>query len=104
MNFCLGNAVKYIMRAGIKDPDKTVEDLRKAIWYIEDEIKRISPPEPEPEPLVGVITPEQAHHWIYSSGPTATTNAGANATYIYNPTPQPKTDDGDDGEAQAVPC
>ena len=31
----LGNAVKYISRAGRKDPGKTVEDLRKAVWYIE---------------------------------------------------------------------
>ena len=30
----LGNAVKYIARAGHKDPSKTEEDLRKAIWYI----------------------------------------------------------------------
>ena len=32
--FHLGNAVKYIARAGRKDPAKTEEDLRKAIWYI----------------------------------------------------------------------
>ena len=31
----LGNAVKYISRAGKKDPSKTVEDLQKAMWYIE---------------------------------------------------------------------
>ena len=31
----LGNAVKYISRAGRKDPEKTVEDLQKAAWYIE---------------------------------------------------------------------
>ena len=30
----LGNAVKYIARAGRKDPAKTEEDLRKAIWHI----------------------------------------------------------------------
>lgn len=30
----LGNAVKYISRAGKKDPDKTKQDLEKAIWYI----------------------------------------------------------------------
>ena len=30
----LGNALKYIARAGRKDPAKTEEDLRKAIWYI----------------------------------------------------------------------
>ena len=31
----LGNAVKYISRAGKKDPTKTAEDLRKAVWYLE---------------------------------------------------------------------
>ena len=31
----LGNAVKYISRAGKKDKTKTVEDLKKAIWYLE---------------------------------------------------------------------
>ena len=31
----LGNAIKYISRAGKKDPQKTVEDLRKAVWYIQ---------------------------------------------------------------------
>ena len=30
----LGNAVKYIARAGHKDPEKTTEDLRKAVWYL----------------------------------------------------------------------
>lgn len=30
----LGNAIKYISRAGKKDPEKTVEDLQKAVWYI----------------------------------------------------------------------
>ena len=30
----LGNAVKYISRAGKKDPAKTTEDLKKAVWYI----------------------------------------------------------------------
>lgn len=48
MNFCLGNAIKYILRAGHKkdasltDTDKQVEDLNKAIWYLKDEIKRIT--------------------------------------------------------------
>ena len=39
-NYHLGNAIKYISRAG-KKGDK-IEDLRKAIWYIEREIKRIN--------------------------------------------------------------
>lgn len=37
MNFCLGNAVKYIWRADLKGG---TEDLRKARWYIEREIAR----------------------------------------------------------------
>ena len=31
----LGNAMKYICRAGKKDPEKTEEDLQKAVWYLE---------------------------------------------------------------------
>lgn len=41
LGFDLGNAVKYIARAGRKDPAKTIEDLKKAIFYINDEIKRL---------------------------------------------------------------
>lgn len=40
MNFCLGNAIKYIWRAGTKSDDPR-EDLRKAIWYLSREIERI---------------------------------------------------------------
>ena len=32
--FHLANAVKYIARAGKKDPDKTIQDIQKAIWYL----------------------------------------------------------------------
>lgn len=41
LGFCLGNAVKYISRAGKKDPAKEVEDLKKAKWYIDRRIKEI---------------------------------------------------------------
>ena len=34
LGYHLGNACKYICRAGKKDPAKRVEDLRKAIWYV----------------------------------------------------------------------
>lgn len=40
MNFCLGNSIKYIWRAGLKSEDP-VEDLKKARFYIEREIKRL---------------------------------------------------------------
>ena len=39
LGYHLGNAVKYITRAGKKDPAKTVEDLKKAVWYIQRKIK-----------------------------------------------------------------
>jgi len=39
LNFHLGNAVKYIARAGKKDPAKKIEDLKKALWYVERQIK-----------------------------------------------------------------
>lgn len=35
------DAKQRILRAGLKDPAKEVEDLQKAAWYIQDEIKRI---------------------------------------------------------------
>ena len=31
----LGNVLKYICRAGKKDPEKTIEDLKKAQWYLD---------------------------------------------------------------------
>ncbi len=37
-NFNLGNALKYIWRADYKD--RTIEDLKKAVWYINDEIRQ----------------------------------------------------------------
>jgi hypothetical protein len=40
MNFCLGNAMKYIWRANDKHISP-LEDLKKAKWYIEREIERI---------------------------------------------------------------
>lgn len=40
MSFCLGNAVKYIWRADLKNNDGGVEDLKKAAWYINRELNR----------------------------------------------------------------
>lgn len=39
LDFFLGNAIKYISRAGKKYPDKYVEDLQKAIEYLNKEIQ-----------------------------------------------------------------
>lgn len=38
MNFCLGNAIKYIWRAGLKS-ENSIEDLEKAVWYVNREIE-----------------------------------------------------------------
>ena len=43
LGFHLGNAVKYISRAGHKDPSKTIEDIKKAIWYLERYIQLLDP-------------------------------------------------------------
>ena len=41
LNFHRGNAVKYIARAGKKNPANEIEDLKKAAWYINREIERL---------------------------------------------------------------
>lgn len=42
LGFHLGNAVKYISRAGKKDKDTTVEDLEKARWYLDRYIENLN--------------------------------------------------------------
>lgn len=41
LGFSLGNAVKYISRAGKKNKEKEIEDLEKAVWYIQHHIKTL---------------------------------------------------------------
>jgi hypothetical protein len=38
MNFCLGNVIKYVLRADLKHD--AIEDLEKARWYLDREIAR----------------------------------------------------------------
>ena len=58
MNFCRGNAVKYIARAGLKDPAKEIEDLKKAAWYINYEIDRLEELKAQEQPVNEVEVPE----------------------------------------------
>lgn len=56
LNFCIGNAVKYLWRAGLKGD--ALEDLQKARWYIDREIGRLtdsSPAETDSEVNPGVL-------------------------------------------------
>jgi len=39
LDYHLGNVVKYVSRAGKKDPARTLEDLRKARWYLDRAIR-----------------------------------------------------------------
>jgi hypothetical protein len=41
LDFLLGNVIKYISRAGKKDPTKKLEDLKKALFYLERKIKNL---------------------------------------------------------------
>ena len=41
LGFDLGNAVKYISRAGKKEPSKELEDLKKARFYLDHHIKQL---------------------------------------------------------------
>lgn len=40
-NFNIGNAIKYLWRAGLKEDNSNIQDLEKAIWYIKDEINKL---------------------------------------------------------------
>lgn len=41
LNFARGNVIKYVSRAGKKDPNKELEDLKKSMWYLKREIERL---------------------------------------------------------------
>jgi hypothetical protein len=41
LGFCLGNTIKYISRAGKKDESKEIEDLEKALWYLDRHIQKL---------------------------------------------------------------
>ena len=81
LGYNLGNSVKYISRAGKKNPEKRVEDLEKARWYLDREIGRLKdifknrekvilPPEgldKKPISLEDVFNPGKQREAIYRS-------------------------------------
>lgn len=44
-NFCVGNTIKYLWRAGLKEEigvkDKELEDCKKALWYLQRHISNL---------------------------------------------------------------
>lgn len=78
VGFCLGNAIKYISRAGKKDASKTIEDLEKAEWYLRRAIEvlraeeqgrpsvpsqDVAAPGDSKDEGVYIETPEEAEAW-----------------------------------------
>ena len=61
MNFCMGNALKYLWRAGLKTDDP-IKDLKKAVWYLEREIQRLQPNE------TTLAAIKDSHGWIKWEG------------------------------------
>ena len=79
LGFHLGNAVKYISRAGRKDPAKTGEDISKAIWYLERFQEQL-PTGPGPVTLLDQLTSqldEQEEAEFAAMGDLGTRNFGS---------------------------
>lgn len=78
LNFNLGNCVKYVARAGKKDPAKELEDLKKAQWYLTREIGRLSTHEPikrQPRVLLELNEDCRDSEWVRNR---------TGSTYRYN--------------------
>jgi hypothetical protein len=43
LNFALGNVIKYVLRAGKKPEQARADDLKKALWYLNDELNNTQP-------------------------------------------------------------
>lgn len=48
VSFDVGNALKYIQRAGTKPGESEVRDLEKAVWYLQERIHVLDPTKPDP--------------------------------------------------------
>ena len=73
LNYHLGNVIKYVCRAGHKSPDTKIEDLEKAIHYLENELEHTALPEPKFKRSSNTIPqlvwdPEQCGQPDYATG------------------------------------
>lgn len=67
LTFNLGNAMKYVWRAGEKDPGKTIEDLMKARWYLEREINKLGGKAKSATPDAGFEARQEAKRELVSA-------------------------------------
>lgn len=49
--FCVGNAIKYIARAGKKNPEHEIEDLEKAVWYLKRHVEMLKASREDRNPI-----------------------------------------------------
>jgi len=84
LNFCLGNAIKYLLRCGLKH-ENVLEDVRKAIWYLNHylyySLPKFAPKEPISvrTAMFGRILPREVENAMY----ILLTGLGNNRTTIY---------------------
>lgn len=79
-NFCVGNAIKYLWRQGLKAGEPSEKDLRKAIEYIQFEIQRL---QREKQPSLQELAEEVAN----TEHPAV---AACTAAESYYPEPEPR--------------
>lgn len=66
LGFTLGNAVKYICRAGAKG--SAVEDLKKAVWYVQHEVDRLEQTDTEHQVAQGGPVTRGAQYYVGEAG------------------------------------
>lgn len=64
LNFNRLTAIKYIPRAGVKDPSKELQDLKKARWYLDREIKRMEGRKENPVESVAPYSETRSKSWL----------------------------------------
>lgn len=75
-NFCLGNVIKYVWRAGEKEGTNSLTDLRKARWYLTREIERLVQIREEKERAQQNATQPEVHDDLVSESRLRDDQAG----------------------------
>ena len=68
LGYHLGNVVKYVCRAGKKDPEKEIEDLQKAEWYLHRKIQKLKEQKAaRAEAFAGFVFADDLGRWIHTT-------------------------------------
>lgn len=81
LGFFLGNALKYISRAGKKDPTKTIEDLKKAEWYLQRVCEGSYSEHVVTSRTMNLLPAEAARVWALDSRPSMVVGLIHDAVY-----------------------